>query len=352
MPNPQEPSRIGGEINVKTISTRSTFWAFSVAAAFGLSAAYTRAGSEGTLLPAATPIPGTKGRAGQFFWIDNRRLITLQPKSGAYRPFEVDTDSGDAKPIPAIQSQYTQTELRNSWRLSPDGSRLLWGQQDGPRFRWIIHHLPTGRTFPQRYQPFDPYKRPTAAWVGADNDWAEITAHGPIYIAELHPQIYMARPLTGLSDPVQILHSDSPSRVTVAIRRPMSYWRGEMAQLDLLTGKVKKRTIPIPQRMAAMGLGLSPDATRLALTLWSQEPSSGFRLLGPLLSGFGIRDQRLGSLQVIDASDPAPREVGTVQWSGDRRRGRRAGPWLLKWTPDSRRISFAFRDQLYTIPAP
>ncbi len=337
---------------MRTISTRSTFWAFGVAAALGLSAAYTRAGSEGTLIPAATPVPGTKGRTGQFFWIDDRKLITLQNNSGTYRPFEVNADSGEATALPSIPTPYTQTELRGSWRLSPDGSRLLWGQQDGPRFRWITHHLKTGRSFPQKYQPFDPYRRPTAAWVGSDNEWAEITSQGSYYVAEVHPLNAVARPLTGISDPVQILHSDSPRKVTVAIRRPMTYWRGEIAQLDLHTGKVKKRTIPIPPHMAAMGLGLSPDSTRLALTLWSQEPSSGFRLLGPLLTGFGIRDQRLGSLQVIDANDTAPREVGTVQWTGDRRRGRRGGPWLLKWTPDSRRISFAYRDQIYTIPAP
>lgn len=348
---------------MRSFLPRYSGWAIGVAGAIAMSGSASRYGAQGTLIPSAAPLPGTKGHAGPYFWADDRRIVSLKRTSSGYRPHAIDTRTGSVTTLPPIPHQYTQSELRNSWRLSPDGKRLLWAQQNGPAYRWILGEIDSGLYSPQPSQPFDPFRRATADWFPDGRAWIELASRGGRYefrtnsVSEkvVHPFASarsMWRKVDTISDTMTILQVDSHRKVTAMIRQPMTYWRGELARIDLRTGGVDKTTASIPPNMGALGAAVSPDQDSLALTLWSYEPSSGFRLLGPILSSFGIRDQRTGTLRVIGANGGEPRDAGTIYWSADRRGWRRTGPWQLKWTPDSQRLSFAYADQIYTIRAP
>jgi hypothetical protein len=330
--------------------------------AVGMAGAVGRGASEGTLLSNATPVPGTKGRAGPFFWVGVKAIVSLPIPIGSGRPLRINAESGETVHLPAIPAQYANSLLRNSFRLSPDGKRLLWGQQGGGMFRWIEGDMEAGTYFARPYQPYDPVRRPSAEWLPDGSAWMELSSSGARYALQVNTPLAPAharktvwwpnrRVIDGLTDPAHVLRLTPDRRAVVMVRQPMSYWGGEMAEIDLRTGRTKKATVPLPGNMGALGVALSPDGTRLAMTLWSHEPSSGYRLLGPLLNGFGIRDQRTASLRVVEADGKSGADVGTLFWTADRSRWRRGGLWHLKWTPDSRRISFAYRDQIYTVPA-
>jgi hypothetical protein len=309
------------------------------------------------------PVPGTKGRAGPFFWAGDKTLVSLPMPVSLGRPLRIDVESGLTDALPAIPPQYANSILRNSFRLSHDGKRLLWGQQGGGRFRWIHGEIGTGAFTAGPYQPYDPVRRPSADWLPDSSGWVELAPLGSQYTVRHHSFTVssaqnprMTYPFTRfvdrISDPASILRLTADRRAVVMIRQPMSYWGGEMAEIDVRTGKTRKAAVSVPANMGAMGVSLSPDGTRLAMTLYSHDQSSGYRLLGPLLSGFGIRDQRTAFLRVIEADGKSGADLGTLYWTADRSRWRRGGPWHLKWTSNSRRLSFSYRNQIYTIPAP
>lgn len=340
---------------MKTALTRSLFWLAALTAALSASAAFSR--GSGSLVANATPVPGTKGRAASYFWVNHGSVITLpNPSNGILRPMRIDPRSGAVTPLPPIAPALTQGMVRGSYRASANGERLLWARQTGPTYHWVIQHLDSGKTFTHNAHPFDPFRRPSAEFHPDGRSWVELRPVNGHYYSVVNDPLSgfaaKAKRLVGLTDPAQILSVSAEGGVTAMIRQPMSYWQGEMARIDVGTGEVTKTKAPIPPEMGAMGIAVSPETTRMALMLWNREPSSGFRLLGPLLSELGIRDQRIGSLRVIDPSGTNLGDLGTMQWMADRRRWRRGGAMQLKWTPDGKRLSFIHQDQLYTIPAP
>src|SRR5205807_2503046 len=140
---------------MKSNQARQLLWAVAATAAISTSAAYSRNRANGTLLSRATAVPGTKGRSGPYFWMTPRQLLTLQYAAGTYCPLKIDTESGAVTPLPPIPAQYATPEVRGSWRLSPDGTHLLWAQRNGMSFRWVSGDLRRATYLAEPYNSFD-----------------------------------------------------------------------------------------------------------------------------------------------------------------------------------------------------
>ena len=341
---------------MRTLLTRSLGWTILVAGALGASAAFTRAAHNG-LLSAATEIPGTKGRTGSYFWASDQEIVVLRGSSTAgYRPERIHVQTGNVRYLPSIPPALTQGELRGSWRLASDGRRVLWGQQNGAAYQWNIGDIETGGYFSQPSLPFDPYRRPTADWLPGSDGYVELLSIAGGYLAVINgydgPARNRRRALSVISDPAQIAAVTPRGEIIATIRQPRHYWHGELTRIDIKGGRVEKLNAPVPPRMGSMGVAVAPDGERMALSLWNREPSSGFRLLGPLLSELGVRDQRSGFLRVADFEGNGAVDLGTLSWVTEPGRWRRQGPSQLRWAPDGDRISFFYRDRIYAISVP
>ena len=111
---------------------------------------------------------------------------------------------------------------------------------------------------------------------------------------------------------------------------------------------VKMHVVPLPFTAEVGDSAVSPTGDRIAFLLSTQHPPTGSTAI---VSRF--THSRTGptvSLCVSRLDGTRPRSLGSEELRVDRENGPEAEIGQLRWLPDGKRLSFVFRDTLWTIP--
>jgi hypothetical protein len=322
-----------------------------------------------SLIDRSTRIAGFSRRGRSYAWQSDRAIIGFQwDAAGDELPVSVDTRTGVMMPvIKAANPKFA--DIISGCLVSPDGKRLLWyGYSTNIKEPWRILNLASGELFTpmQKLPKFAMYGGDDfAAWLPDSRHWAALVPDGSgadIFISSAEtrtgaPGITIRVPLP--NSPLSNASFANWYSYRLAGIAPnghaiMTRWRpGKDCALDIcdfaLTpgATAKTTTLTWPAGVTTWEeVSLSPKADRFALIehtggygkrpRWLERlfpPRFTMKLIVRKLDGMDRRE--IGSIVTDEAPSPMNDDA----------------PSSLRWTPDGKKLSYIYKDYLYTVPA-
>ncbi|HLJ55459.1 MAG TPA: hypothetical protein VKT77_10510 [Chthonomonadaceae bacterium] len=308
--------------------------------------------SEPGLLDHATPVADASSwmpEYGGYFWLDNRRLLAFRPAGMSVQAVRVPAGGSSAVALPELSGALQRGGGVSvaTWRLSRDGTRLLWNSVANGG--WSLTDVATGVTTRQRAGSGN-----MALWSPGSRTWLDIrpprAQARTVSVAEIG--------LDGreMGRPGGDMHSQSGWAIGVTPRRTIVFF--DPARLSQGTSpqcQWSEETIGASPRLVSHGLTalpeyasgiteaeLSPDGTRIALLVQSDYESPLDRLLARF---FHIPSKpRVKARLWVVRTDGSGKALVGAEADGI--------PFGVMWRTDGASISLVDHGKLYTIPAP
>jgi len=307
----------------------------------------------------------------RYFWRDDHTVLFLRQAPGQ-RHFLielVDTRTGHATRPAAFNAHFSRlmpgqlmkvgvlgsNHFEDHYNppvaaLSPDGKWLLWlNSAIGQKGRWI------GATLDGQSEEWEKGQDPTSEapfldsqplWLQNGKQWIELVSRYANHTysvtqANLHgihqASVVKRFRVNGLADglPAGVTNDGRLMIYHPAEPRVRSIEQAcfSLVRLGGETATVQALTVPIPESTSANDVLLSPQGDRLAWVL--DRGATGSRLYQLFASKADGTDQRLvGAAPGVSVSN-------RFSW-----------PRSIRWLPNGKRVSFVFRDALWSVPVP
>lgn len=303
-----------------------------------------------------------------YYWLSNRKALFLRyvPKSNHFQAVQVDSDGGKETLLTAFNTKFSArmpatlmhmhygdgpgapseiVHLPPNSALSPDGQWLLW---PGGRQGWITATLDGSRQVlgPKWVQAYALWMPDSRRWVELQqvyrNDAYKFT-YAVIHSLD-HPQGVRKVRISSLADGMVAGISRS-SQVVVHTddRQQEASSHADFAEigLDSKAASARKYRIRLPHEARLWEVVMSPQGDRLAWLLSRNRESKGL----PDMYSLWVSDLKGGHMREIGHVE-AQSEKTTSSPTGDRTHA----PQTVRWTPGGKRLSFLYKDALYTVP--
>jgi GlpG protein len=316
--------------------------------------------------------PADDERNETYFWISSGELLVLKPaEEGAhYQAFRLPA-TGALSPLTAFNDNYREKLQGVAMRvmhedeppetvyhppacaLSPDGTWFLWRAGGNAIFSsWIAATLDGARhlTWTEAKAKIG---TTDACWLPGSCGWVELVQG---YDERKRAYHFTLARVHSLDDPHEsrgVRLTGMPGGLLLGVSREQRLltYNYEMqtatdrislfeAGLDAAAGAARRSVVRMPRKGHLWEVTLSPRGDRLAWVIGDEYP---------------IRSPRpLYSLWVSDLRGEEMRPVGQTAARFRKANGREHYSWPreVRWTPDERRLSFAFDGGLYAIAVP
>ncbi len=328
-----------------------------------------------SLMRQATRIAGWQPRQeaawqndDSYWWLSDHEILFLSIQRasenlGDYTAVRYDTRTGIQTDLTALEQTLFAHRCNmhtSAWQVSPDGKYLLWNGSDtiagtDPatqqpalllKERWYVTSLDGKQT---QTWPRVTSDHPCAFWLSDSHQWVEWHDHYSNNGAQLRMEIH-----TIGKDAVTFLNSalDPRSYMPIGLTGPenglcVSPRVGDgdvtLVRWAMTPGFVSHSGtfLPTPGKTGPIEAIVSPQGDRIA---WKFGATPGPRFLSgtrfmrhlhPSEAGLYVSRSDGSDMRLLGAFHTPPDEL-----------------IHLRWTPDGRRLSFACRGSLYTVPAP
>ena len=329
-----------------------------------------------SLLARATRVTGERSWPARYFWLNDRDILTFKsPNATTFDAFRLDTKTGNELPLPELTKTFDSRRPDEEMRLSPDRQWLLWQGRDrfGASFDVRASSI-SGQTVQLQCSPRE------WTWLGDSHTLTKFCPESRLLMPRFNKPGRLEFPfvhLDGRSDPQCVIDSVPEviigpnlniatlggSRIVGLIngkRLLAANWAVDMKNaylfdIDLAIPKKSNRyTVSVPGTGLTHGLVISPDGKRLT---WIR---THYGFDSPFLAYLRQRAPWLVSspvprvvVSVSDLRGKSWTEVGsvTLQRLDLTPQERRQMTDYVQWTPDSKRLSFLYKNCLYTVPA-
>jgi hypothetical protein len=309
--------------------------------------------------------------------VDNNDDITPELVSNHYPTRRLPFVYSEGKAPPFVATNYYQVnkELRGyigPWlttSLSFDGQWLLFQNSHGASGQWNAYHFSDGRCL--HWSARDNPKLPllaTPVWLPNNHQWVTITAL-PHHSLQL--QIYdVSMPTWKREVPIQgmvgnmVLGITNQNRLLTVTRHvwqrpficfPISGQPDHSISFDeisLSEGSTYHHALALPSETRIVEVVLSPQGDRLAWLLYAvRHPWPAW--LPQRFPWLHADLQHSMGVWVSNLDGSAMHEIGEVilEKGGTKQTPPPQEPMILRWLPDGKRISFFYKEGLFTVAA-
>jgi hypothetical protein len=302
---------------------------------------------ERPLLPRATRIVRISNAYPFYWWVSDNEILTFRdPGHDDWTLLRLDVNARQGKPVEELTRLFAKSGGRpDSVQVAPDGKGILWtGAQGGT----IVATVDGARHF--EYPPGEPGEK---RWMFDSGHWVELVREGTQFTHAIFHE--MDRPRESRVKPVLPAVVARPDAIDVAGMAAttdghvlVTFWNGQAGKIDPArivalsftanTSEIGRFLLHPPHDVDRGALVFSPLYGRLAWVLEYQPPLS-------TLTGERTRT----GLWVSSMQDWKAHEIGSLETTRDGKGG--SGPFAVQWSPDGGRLSFVYRDALWTVPA-
>jgi hypothetical protein len=347
---------------------------FAVAAFF-----YLTARPERLLLPMSTRVIGTGNWVGQTYnWQSGHSIIVFKEENSEFTPVVVNTYSKTVAPLisPATNGYHTYMSVSRSY-ISPDGSQLLWtGYVSGVEGLWTLYNLKTKVLTRCSYQQTNPSlysdEENLVSWLPDNRRWVSLDSLAPTpclvvysrdgmdgssgaYVPLMVPLPYVLPSTPSDIDPiVELLGVSQEGDALVTTWRPGPGETRSFVTCDFAPvpgAPFKKWAITLgPEVSYSSQRVLSPDKDHIAWKVVCRRSSPFLTMLGRVFSRLRSEPRETAEIWVSRLDGSGMREIGHLNLHlGPNSVGEKT-PSEIRWTPDGKKLSYIYKDTLYTVP--
>lgn len=297
-----------------------------------------------------------------YQWQTEHRILVWKDDPNDFHPVLIDSRSGTQNDLKAFNTRLTQIRRTRgrilyayTMRLSPDGKWVVWMERG---LRWVALSLDGIHAVSSDNGPgLATGGIPELVWMPdsrhftALTDYSGYTLHIYSLDAPSHPQERQLPPFPSEWIPkvnffLRLIGFPSAGRALCDLigddEQGIPNTDFYNVPIDGKTADSRHYTIPIPKEVRINGidaLELSPQGDRL---VWC------YRYLHYFNNGYSNRQE----IWVSDVDGSHVHEIGFHEMT--RIEGQQAMSDILialQWTPDGKRLSFLYKDALWTVPA-
>jgi hypothetical protein len=318
--------------------------------------------SNDPLLERATKVAALGEWERDYFWLSDREFLLFRPTPGTRlgdRLYRHDVVTGQEEPLTALTRLYNQT---NDWvtseEVSPDGKWLLWADTKDHAFAAT---LDARRLLQWRLEiGFDPVH-----WEGDSRHWIELVRTYDDKHAVLH-DVQMPHSRTRLEfGSADVIGWNDACEERILSERHMLIWfsNGSMDSefspifYDISLNKATKPTrmynLPLPPGAICSEMEFSSQGDRVALLLRFKRVALFDSWLHRLLPAYKPTPHSYAEIWISRLDGSSMRELAHTEHTDESNPGRNRDQVLnsIHWLPDGKRLSFVYKDALWTVPA-
>jgi hypothetical protein len=301
---------------------------------------------ERALLPRATRITPVSNNHPYYWWLaDHEIMLFRDPARSDWTLVRVNESTKRQQPLSALTRLFARSGGKpGSIQVSPDGKWMLWTNAAGGTV--------VSRTDGARHFDYPPGKPSEKRWMCESVRWIELVHDGKFFsYAVMHdivnPHKAQRRVLVPSIPCTREFVDVAGMRPTADDHILAGLWNGQEGNLNPAgiialnmnahLSAVGQYRLDPPHAADRAELEFAPLYGRLA---WVLE-------YGPGLSALVGASGQTG-LWVTDMFGWKSRELGSLETSPDDSSSSR--PVSIQWTPDGGRLSFVYRDALWTVP--
>jgi len=314
-----------------------------------------------------------------YVWLSDHELIrfpvdTKQDGQGnsmtIMRAEQLDTKTGLRTPLTDLSRRLrAQRDYASLFRLSPDGKWLVYAannsDDDYPRSHFYVSEVggPREREWPLEDAASNgmPSMPPGAVWLPDSRRWLELapdeTGLLGVRMHSLDVDSPKALPVTaparlrsllGVTPDYRLIATDfyvSPGSAARSV---------DLYEVGLYPNPTppRRHTLRAPPNAQILDIALSPRGDRLAWAFYFSRVPTGMQWLARFIPSLRKRLRpRVGAgLWVSRLDGSEMREIGYQEIDPNVPAPLRLAPAEIHWTPDGRRLSFVYKNALYTVP--
>lgn len=304
-----------------------------------------------------------------YGWLNDHELIACQNIAGHNTLVRIDVRSRRTSAVAQLvdRNGIDLPGIENGWRLSPDGSTVVWhcSKSYMQPYYWLIQRL--GATGPEkrRVGKYDISDNTISwTWLADSRRWMWFDEENYNYTGT-HARIYnldagVREIATAVINPARSLWGNGPTQILGVTTEnavvSTSFGADPVSKMYLLSFQVDHPSRPaeiksviLPFSTFILEAALSSKTDRLAWCLYHEVlPPVPVELLNRLLHRKSQPESR-AEIWVSNLDGGAMRKVGQVVLRDDSH-GRTANyPRSLRWLPDGKQLSFIMKDELRVI---